>query len=290
MADMRGKVVLVTGATNGIGQVTARELARMGATTVIAGRNAEKLQATVEEIRQQAPDAQVDSLRADLSLMTDVRTLAETFLNRYDRLDVLVNNAGAGASQRHITPEGFERMFALNHLSYFLLTYLLLDKLKASAPARVINVASDAHRSVRLDFDNLQSEHDWGRAGYRAYGRTKLANILFTRELARRLEGTGVTANAVHPGVVATGIWSGAGGIFGRIAGAIAPLVMKTPEQGAQTSIYVASSPEAAGQTGLYFSNGHPVQPAPAAQDDEAARRLWAISAEMVGLAEVATG
>lgn len=288
MADLRGKVALVTGATNGIGKVTARELAKMGAATVIIGRSAEKVQQTRDEIRQAAGHAQIEGIVADLSLMSQTRAAADEFRQSYDRLDVLVNNAAIGASQRAVTGEGFERMFALNHLSYFLLTNLLLDIIRASAPARIVNVSSDAHRTTYLDFDNLQSERDWGRAGFKAYGRTKLMNILFTRELARRLEGTGVTANAVHPGTVATGIWRGAGGVFGTVIGALAPLLMRTPEEGAQTSIYVATSPEVEGMTGLYFSDSKPVSPSKAAQDDAAARRLWTVSAGLAGLSETA--
>jgi retinol dehydrogenase-12 len=288
MADLRGKVTLVTGATNGIGKVTARELATMGAATVIIGRSAEKVQQTADEIRQAAGHTQVEGIVADLSLMSQTRAAAAEFRRRYDRLDVLVNNAAIGASHRAVTEEGFERMFALNHLSYFLLTNLLLDIIRASAPARIVNVSSDAHQMAHLDFDNLQSERDWGRAGFQAYGRTKLMNILFTRELARRLEGTGVTANAVHPGMVATGIWRGAGGVFGTVIGALAPLFMRTPEEGAQTSVYVATAPEVEGMTGLYFSDSKPAAPSKAAQDDAAARRLWAVSAGLVGLDETA--
>jgi NAD(P)-dependent dehydrogenase (short-subunit alcohol dehydrogenase family) len=288
MADMRSKVVLVTGATNGIGQVTALELAKMGATLVIVGRSPQKVLDTQMTIRQASGNPNVDGMVADLSEMAQVRQLAAEFRRKYDRLDVLVNNAGIGTSQRAVTSEGFERMFALNHLSYFLLTNLLLDVIKASAPARIVNVSSEAHRRVTLDFDDLQNTRDWGQAGFRAYGRTKLMNILFTRELARRLEGSGVTANAVHPGVVATGIWRGAGGVFGTVVGALAPMFMKSPEEGAQTSIYVATAPEIEGMTGLYFSDSKPAQPSAAAQDDAAARKLWDISARLVGLSEVA--
>lgn len=288
MADLHGKVALVTGATNGIGKVTACELAKMGAATVIIGRSPERVQQTVDEIRQAAGHSQVEGIVADLSLMKQVRAAAEQFKSRHNRLDILVNNAGIGASQRSVTAEGFERMFALNHLSYFLLTNLLLDMLKASAPARIVNVTSDAHQIAQMDFDNLQSKRDWGRAGLMAYARTKLMNILFTRELARRLEGTGVTVNAVHPGMVATGIWRETGGFFGRLINTVAPLFMRTPEAGAATSIYVATAPEIEGQTGLYFSDSKPATPSKAAQDDEAAKRLWAISEELTGLLKTA--
>lgn len=285
MTDMRGKVVLITGATNGIGRVTALELAKLGAATVIVSRSPQRVERTVDEIRQVSGNSQVEGLVADLALMAQVRQVADEFRRKYNRLDVLVNNAGAGASQRVLTTEGIERMFALNHLSYFLLTHLLLDMLKASAPARIVNVSSDAHRPVQLDFDDLQSTHDWGPSGFRAYGRTKLMNILFTRELARHLEGTGVTANALHPGTVATGLWKNTGSTFGALLGVLAPLFMKTPEQGAETSIYLAVSPEVTGVSGLYFSECKATAPSKAAQDDAAARRLWEISLEMTGLA-----
>ncbi len=288
MMMMQGKVVVITGATGGIGLVTARELAALGATVVIVGRRPDKLEATAAELRQRGSGV-IHTLRADLSSMRQVRALADAFRQQFGRLDVLVNNAGGAFSRRELTEDGYERTFALNHLSYFLLTNLLLDVLKASAPARIINVASDAHRGRWLDFDDLQNERDYGPSGLGAYGRSKLANILFTRELARRLEGSGVTANAVHPGAVATGIWGNTGGLVGRLIGMVAPLFMRTPEQGADTVIYLASSPEVEGISGQYFMDREPAAPSAAAQDDEAARRLWQISAQMVGLVETAT-
>jgi NAD(P)-dependent dehydrogenase (short-subunit alcohol dehydrogenase family) len=286
MADMRCKVVLISGATNGIGRVTALELARLGATTVIAGRNASKVSSTVDMIRQFSGQAQVSGLVADLSVQAQVRALADAFKRQYDRLDVLVNNAGAAFHRRVLTPDGIEATFALNHLSYYLLTHLLLDRLQASAPARIINVASDAHRYARADSKNWQSEYDYGPTGFGAYSRTKLANILFTRELARRLAGTGVTANALHPGTVATGIWRNTGGVLGHLIGMMSPLVMRTPEQGAQTTIYLASSPTVAGISGLYFVDSKPISPSKAAQDDDAARQLWALSEQMTGMTQ----
>lgn len=288
MVDMRGKVALVTGATSGIGRVTAQELARMGAAVVIVSRKPEKVQRIVDEIRQVSGNSKVDGIVADLALLAQVRHAAEAFRRRYDRLDVLVNNVGIGASQPAITEEGIERLFALNHLSYFLLTHLLLDVVRASAPARIVNVSSDAHRGLRLNFDDLQSERDWGQSGLRAYGRSKLANVLFTRELAQRLAGTGVTANAVHPGMVATDLWRNVGGMFGPVIGAVAPLFMRTPEEGARGVVCVATSPEVDGMSGLYFSDCRPVKPSKAARDDAAARRLWDISLEMTGLAGAA--
>ena len=281
---MQGKVVMVTGATNGIGKVTARELAKMGATLVVVGRNSQKTEATVAEIKQACGHDRVHGMLADLSLMDDVRALAAGFEHQFDRLDVLVNNAGVGNSQFKRTTEGFDATFATNHLSYFLLTNLLLDVLKDSAPARIVNVASEAHRGMTLNFDDLQSEHNWGTMGFNAYGRSKLMNILFTRELAKRLEGAGVTANVLHPGLIATGLWSNSGPIFAFFMRIVAPLIMKSPEQGAKTTLYVASSPEVRNITGAYFDDCQQAAPSAAAQDDEAARKLWEISEEMVGL------
>lgn len=283
--DMRGKVVLITGATNGLGKASALQIATMGATTVLAGRDAAKTDGVVKEIQAQSGNSNVSGLVADLSLMAEVRSLAAAFTERYGRLDVLMNNAGAGFSERKLTAEGIEQTFALNHLSYFLLTNLLLDRLKASAPARIVNVASDAHYPATMDLDDLQFERrSIGRAGFGLYGHSKLANILFTRELARRLEGSGVTATSVNPGMVATGIWGNTGGVFGWLIGTLGPLFMQSPAKGAATQVYLATSPEAEGVNGLYYSDSKAKAPSAAAQDDELARRLWDISAEMVGL------
>ncbi|CAN5637284.1 hypothetical protein BH24ACT21_BH24ACT21_06280 [soil metagenome] len=202
--SMEGKVCLVTGATSGIGKVTAHELAKQGATVVIVGRSRQKVEATVEEINSRTGNQSVEYLLADLSSQKEIRSLAREFKSRYDRLDVLVNNAGAVFAEYGETEDGVERTFAVNHLNYFLLTNLLLDVLEASAPSRIVNVASGAHQGAELDFDDLGAKQNYGFM--RAYGRSKLANIMFTYELARRLEGTGVTANALHPGSVATGI------------------------------------------------------------------------------------
>jgi NAD(P)-dependent dehydrogenase (short-subunit alcohol dehydrogenase family) len=236
MADMGGKVVLITGATNGIGKAAALEIASMGATTVLVGRDAAKTDRVVAEIRQKSGNQDVHGLLADLSLMAEVRSLAAVFIERFDRLDVLLNNAGAGFSERKLTAEGIEQTFALNHLSYFLLTTLLLDRLKASAPARIVNVASDAHFTTTIDLSDLEFERrSIGRSGFTLYGASKLANILFTRELARQLAGSGVTANALNPGMVATGIWRNSKGLTGFITGTLGPLFMRSPEKGAET-------------------------------------------------------
>lgn len=202
MTTMQGKVCLITGGTNGIGKSTAHELARMGATVVIVGRDAQKTSRVVEEIRQASGNNSVDSLLADLSSRQEVRRLANEFESKYPRLHVLLNNAGGVFMRRQLSVDGIETTFALNHLAPFLLTNLLLERLIASAPARIVNVSSGAHTSGKIEFDNLQGERDYGP---RAYGNSKLATILFTMELARRLEGTGVTANALHPGFVSTG-------------------------------------------------------------------------------------
>ncbi len=199
---MNGKICLVTGGTNGIGKSTALELARMGATVIVVGRDAQKTSHVLEEIRAASGNQNVNSLLADLSSQQEVRGLADQFKSKYSRLHVLINNAGGFFMRRQIRVDGIEMTFALNHLASFLLTNLLLDTIKASAPARIINVSSNAHTSGKIEFDNLQGEREYGP---RAYDNSKLANILFTMELARRLEGTGVTVNALHPGFVATG-------------------------------------------------------------------------------------
>ena len=279
--SMQGKICLVTGATAGIGLVTARELARMGATVIVAGRNPKKSAAVVEQIKQQTGNPNVEYLLADLSAQKGVRELAEQFKRKYPRLDVLVNNAGAMFLRRQESADGIEMTFALNHLNYFLLTNLLLDTLIASAPARIVNVASRAHRRVAgLNFDDLQNRK--GYNGLRAYGQSKLANVLFTYELARRLEGTGVTANVLHPGLVATRFGSnnqGLGWIW-----VFVNLFALSAEQGAQTPIYLAASPEVEGVTGQYFYQSQVVPSSKASHDVEAARRLWQISAAMTTL------
>jgi NAD(P)-dependent dehydrogenase (short-subunit alcohol dehydrogenase family) len=282
-----GKVCLVTGATSGIGEVTARELAKQGATLVIVGRNRQKAEATIEEIKSRSGNENVEYLLADLSSQKEIRSLAQEFKSRHDRLDVLVNNAGAVFSEYGETEDGIERTFAVNHLNYFLLTNLLLDTLKAGAPSRIVNVASDAHQGAELDFDDLGAKQNYGLM--RAYGRSKLANVMFTYELARRLEGTGVTANALHPGAVATNFGSNNTVWYARPLLALFRLFATTPEKGAETSVYLASSPEVEGVTGQYFANKKPVASSKASYDEETARRLWGVSEELTGLSEEET-
>lgn len=280
---MQGKVCLITGGTNGIGKSTAQALAGMGATVVIVGRNAQKTAQVVAEIRAASGSTTVDSLLADLSSQQDVRRLADEFKSKYSRLHVLLNNAGAAFLQRQLSVDGVEMTFALNHLASFLLTNLLLDTIKASAPARIINVSSGAHTSGKIEFDNLQGERRYGSG---AYGNSKLANILFTVELARRLEGTGVTVNALHPGLVATGFGKNNGKIIAALIGIFMPLVARSPEKGAATSIYLASSPSLEGITGKYFVDSRVKTAAPQASDMAVARQLWDVSAGMVHLAD----
>jgi NAD(P)-dependent dehydrogenase (short-subunit alcohol dehydrogenase family) len=284
--NMSGKICLVTGATNGIGKAAARALAQMGATVVIVGRDAQKAAQVTEEIRTVSGNQNVDWLLADLSSQQEVRRLADEFKRRYPQLHVLLNNAGGTFTNRQLSVDGIEMTFALNHLAYFLLTNLLLDMLKASAPARVINVSSDAHSGGKIEFDNLQGERSYSSFG--PYGNSKLANILFTIELARRLEGTGVTVNALHPGLTSTGFGKNNPGFFMKVMRAVIPLVARSPEKGAATSIYLASSPEVQGMTGKYFVDCKVTQPSAPAADTTVARKLWDVSAEMVHLANAA--
>lgn len=281
---MSQKVFLVTGATAGIGLVTARELARTGATVVGVGRHPEKSAAVAKQIREQTGNPNVEFLLADLSAQKQVRALAQTFRERYARLDVLINNAGAVYLNRQESADGLELTLALNHLNYFLLTHLLLDLLKASAPARIVNVSSRAHlRTPGLNFDDLQNRR--GYFGMNVYGQSKLCNVLFTNELARRLAGTNVTANALHPGLVATDFFTN-NGFLGQLARPILNLIAMRPEDGAKTSLYLATSPEVEGVTGKYFDDHQREVPASKASYDRAAQlRLWQVSEQLTGLA-----
>ena len=268
----------MTGATNGIGKATAQ--AQMGATVVIVGRNPATCAAVVGEIKQISGNDAVEALIADLSIMAEVRHVADQFKAKYQQLHVLVNNAGGTFFKRQVTSEGFEQTFALNHLNSFLLTSLLLDTLKASAPARIVNVASDAHKGAQLDFDDLQSEQ--GRFSLNAYGRSKLATVVFSYELARRLSGTGVTCNVLHPGLVRTGFASNLGVIPSAVIGFFMRFVGLTPEQGAQTSVYLASSPDVENVSGKYWEKSKMVPSGRAAYDQATWRRLWDVSDKMV--------
>ena len=281
MADMTGKTVLVTGATNGIGLETAKTLAAMGAQVILHGRSTERGQAALNGIAKEVPGARIDFIKADFSSLASVKNLAEEVLDRFPKLDVMINNAGGANVKRTVTADGFEMTFGVNHLAPFYLTNLLLDRIKTSAPARIVNVASSAHRGGRINFDNLNMEKHFSSGA--AYGQSKLANVLFTRSLAKRLAGTEVTANALHPGVVRTGF-------FENITGALKlfmPLFrsfMISAEEGAKTSIYLASSPEVKGVNGEYFARCQRVTPSARALDDAVAERLWAVSAQMTGV------
>jgi NAD(P)-dependent dehydrogenase (short-subunit alcohol dehydrogenase family) len=282
---MTGRTVLVTGATGGIGKATAVGLAAMGAHLAITGRDRDRTEAAAREIRA-AGGGPVDVFVGDLSAQAEVRRLAAEVLERLARLDVLVNNVGGYWNSRHVTADGLERTFALNHLAPFLLTNLLLDRLTKSAPARVVTVASNAHSMGRIDFDDLQGARSY--SGSRAYDQSKLANVLFTYELARRLQGTPVTANAVHPGMVNTSFGAEDPGGTQRLLVPFIRPFMKSPARGAATSIHVASAPELEHVTGRYFANSKPKRSSERSHDEAVAARLWRVSSEPVGL--TATG
>jgi NAD(P)-dependent dehydrogenase (short-subunit alcohol dehydrogenase family) len=280
---LAGKTCLVTGATNGIGRVAAQALAARGAAVELVARSPERAQRAVAEIRAATGNPRVDWLLADLSDLAQVRRLAGAFRQRHTDLHVLVNNAGGVFARRQETVDGLERTFALNHLSYFLLTCELLALLAASAPARVVNVSSDAHQAGTfrgLDFDDLQGRKRY--YSFTAYGRSKLANVLFTYALARRLAGTNVTANALHPGFVRSGFGSGNGRLWDFFYRLSAPFAL-SPEQGAETIIYLAASPEVEGQTGQYYHRCQAVRSSPASYDVAAQERLWAASRALTG-------
>jgi NAD(P)-dependent dehydrogenase (short-subunit alcohol dehydrogenase family) len=278
---MDGKVCLVTGATNGIGLEAAKALAKQGATVVLTGRDKGRLETALIAVRHAVPDAKVESLQADFASLKEVHALAEAFKARHSRLDVLLNNAGLVLHERQVTKEGFEATFGINHLAPFLLTHLLMDVLKASGPARVVNVSSDAHRYGKLDFNDLQSERSYSMM--RVYGTSKLANILFTQALARRLKGSQVTTNSLHPGVVRTGFGQNTQGWMRFAVRAFAAFFL-TAEQGARTSVYLASSPEVDGVSGQYFIKCRPKKPSRDARDEQLAERLWQVSAELTGV------
>ena len=286
--DMHGKTIVVTGGNSGIGKETAIALAAMGAHVVMTARNVEKGRAALAELRTRATGTAGTAEVADLDLASfaSIRTFADDLLQRHPRVDVLVNNAGVVSSRRAETREGFELTFGVNHLGHFLLTTLLLDRLRQSAPSRIVTVASGAHRSARggLDFDDLQATRHYGVM--RAYAASKLANIYFSRELARRLDGSGVTSNALHPGFVASNFArEGDAGRLGEIATSLLRPFAISPARGALTSVHLASSTEVEGVTGGYFYKCKPARISNAAADDSAAARLWTLSEELVSVA-----
>lgn len=279
--NMSGKVCLITGATSGIGEVTAREIAKMGGIVVITARTQKKAALAIDKIRAASNSVTVEGLVGDLSSQVDVRSIAAEFNRSYDRLDVLINNAGAVYLRRSESVDGIEMTFAGNHLAPFLLTNLLVDVIKRSAPARIINVSSNAHEGQVIDFDDLQCQQNY--QFMRAYGKSKLANILFIYELDRRLGGSAVTVNALHPGFVGTNMGANNGCLV-KLFLPITRLWGISPDEGAETSIYLASSPEVEGVSGEYFYRKRPMPSSQFSHDVEAAQRLWQVSAEMTGL------
>ena len=279
--SMAGKVCMVTGANCGIGKATALGLASIGATVVMVCRSQERGEAALTEIKQKSSNERIFLLLADLASLAAIRRLAEDFKKQFSALHVLINNAGIIPRKRQVTVDGFETQFAVNHLAPFLLTNLLLDTLKSSAPARIVTVSSDMHRGATINFDDLQSAGSYRPV--RVYSETKLANVLFTYELARKLQGTKVTANCLHPGVVATKLLADGIGIP-RPLSSTTKLIGSSPEKGAKTSIYLAASPEVEGVSGKYFVRQKPVESSQISYDQNLAGRLWKESAELTGV------
>jgi len=281
---MKDKVVLVTGANSGIGRAASLALAKMGATIVMVARNKERGEAARSEIIKESQSNSVDLLLADLSSLESVRQLATEFQRKYSKLHVLINNAGLFNQRRHVTMDGYEDTFTTNYLAPFLLTNLQLDLLKASAPSRIINVSSVGHYNGHINFDDLNLEKEYG--GWKAYGQSKLALVLFTHELAKKLQGTGVTVNAVHPGTVATNIWSRPLGPVGFIM-ALPKLFMTTPKQGAETLVYLASSPDAKDLNGEYLEKLKTKKSSDESYNEDIAQRLWDVSTKLTRLSQV---
>lgn len=281
--SMSGKTCIVTGANSGIGKETALGLARMGARVVLVCRNAEKGKAALEDIRRESGSSEHDLLIADISSQASVRALAEQILKKYSRLDVLINNAGGGAGPRTLSADGIEMTVAGNHLGAALLTLLLLDLLKSSAPSRIINVSSEAQRRARLDMNDLQFERR-KYSGFAAYGQSKLLMNAFTFELARRLEGTGVTANCLHPGVVATNIWGTDPPLVLKLIVALMKPFMLNSKQGAEVSLYLATSPDVAQVSGKYFVKSKPAESSPLSRDPKVAAEIWQWTNRMIGV------
>lgn len=278
---MRGKTVVITGSTSGIGKVASEKLAAMGARMVLVARDKGRGEAALASLREIAPDVNHTIHYADLSRLAEMKRVAAAIAQAEPRIDVLINNAGALFGSRQETEDGMELTFATNHMAYFVMTHGLRERLLASAPARVVNVSSDAHKGKKLDFNDLQSAR--GYSGFQVYGRSKLCNILFTRELGRRWNGSGVTANCLHPGFVDTRFGDESGGML-SLGVRLAKNFAISPEKGAATIVYLASSNEPANANGLYFYKCKPATPTREAQDDESARKLWQESESLAGI------
>jgi len=275
---MNGKVCLVTGATDGIGKVSARVLAELGAKVIIVGRNPEKSAIVLDELRSISGNENIDLLMADLAVMQEVRDLAEQVISRYDRIDVLLNNAGGYFTKHEITSDGLEMTFALNHMSYFLLTNKLMELLKYSAPARIVNVSSNAHYGVDMEFENLNGEQEY--KAWKAYQKSKLANVLFTYELLKKVPGN-ITVNCLHPGFVATNFGHNNGGFFGPVLKIAQRISAIDPEEGAKTSIFLCSAPEVKGVSGKYFYKCQPKTSSRESRNMDTGKRLWQISSDI---------
>jgi NAD(P)-dependent dehydrogenase (short-subunit alcohol dehydrogenase family) len=284
---MHGRTCLITGATSGIGQASAALLAARGAHVIIAGRDPSRTQAARTDVAARSGSDRVESVLGDLSSLADVRRLGEEVRERFDRLHVLINNAGVALAERQLTADGFETMFGVNHLSHYLLTLELMPLLRASTPARIVVVSSDAHRFARFDLEDLQSERGFGfpsiATSMRVYGGSKLANLLFALALERRLDGSGVTVNSVHPGAVATNMGETNSGRWYSALARLLKAFFKSPEEGATATLHAATSPEFATRSGAYIINEKVVVPADTARDSEVAELLWQRSAELVG-------
>ncbi|MBM4382051.1 MAG: SDR family oxidoreductase [Deltaproteobacteria bacterium] len=281
MTSLAGKTAVITGATSGIGRATAVELARRGARLLLVGRNETRAKETLDAIRAAAPKCDAEVIRGDFAAQAEVRRVGEELAKRVDALDLLINNHGVTLMKRETTPDGFEATFAINHLGYFHLTGILLPKLRATKGARIVSVASEAHKFGALDLADLHSEKKY--AAMRVYGKSKSANIHFTRELARRYGSADLTINCVHPGGVSTNLGAGQGGAAMKALHKLIMLFMKTPEEGAETSLYAATSPDAAGRSGAYYSDCKLKEPAPHCRDDATAKRLWDVSERLTG-------
>ena len=275
---MNGKVCLVTGATDGIGKISARVLAEKGAKVIIVGRNPEKSATVLAELKSSSGNENIDLLMADLAVMQEVYDLAEQVISHYDRLDILLNNAGGYFAKHELTSDGLERTFALNHMSYFLLTNKLMELLKSSAPARIVNVSSDAHYGVDMDFENLNGEQEY--KAWKAYQKSKLANVLFTYELLKKVPAD-ITVNCLHPGFVATNFGHNIGGFFGPVLKIAQRISAIDPEEGAKTSIFLCSAPEVKGVSGKYFYKCQPKTSSRESRNMDTGKRLWQISSDI---------